>query len=391
VSKITQLNELVTLGLEVLADTSELTIEQTWYRNGKRGALHFDRGCYKFEGLYASGETVQLSFAQVVGKRQCPTCCEYNVLNSSTFRLLSNMREAEQAIRHIGHLDTETKISHVGTGLAHVGNGRRALGRIREDQIDLVETSYRAYHDELDTLERILHEHVGALRDRMTSWCATNLMKSRRRPNPPGVDLTDLTLFGSESIEGSLESIYVSWCAKRRRGPEEAKAAALVNLQAGRLRSLEQCNFNVDDFTLEPGVSLLSSLEKAWHAATERRLVDKLLPYWELVWESVAGRTELRVLGMTGRLQHAESLGVVSAYPHHYLRDRSHVVVLAPEVVCRWLEHVEKRWDNTPQMGPACTPAELEIVAALWEPATKASSYNELGAAVEAAVNLQAD
>jgi hypothetical protein len=133
----------------------------------------------------------------------------------------------------------------------------------------------------------------------------------------------------------------------------------------------------------------LKEARQIWRGELMRRFDSRFVPHWEMLWNGLAAKTATRLVGVRAPFSRAETHAVVASYPHRFSPDGRLCVALAPEVVCFWIDDMEKRWDVSPEITSPCATEDLEVVVALWEPGNRHSSFHELSAAREAAQALE--
>lgn len=389
----TALTRLIRLGMQSLTDTSVLTRERKFWRNGPKGHLHAEAGCYKFTGGHVDNSVV-LSFVEASGKRQCNSCWEPRALGTPYATVLSALLETEDQLQQAeAHIDGKRSISDSGAAIVNLRIARSALARLKEDERDMVEQAAKQLGERIDMLAGRLREKVGAAKTMLPNWAAASLLRQIASGGPgtvPGADVTDQRVYGETPNtrgDAHIITVFHAWCSRRRSGEDKALESARVRVAEAQLTNPGQLRFDLRA-PLGEG-DLYESAVATWRQETELRLVERLVPAWEAAYQELLTKQDQCVVGITSQsFQQDESRTIIDSYPHAAGR-HGETILKVPQVLAMWLEKFENRWSIDTHYVKCDLDTELlDTVATLWTPKDIGSEFRELQAAIDAAGNL---
>lgn len=396
-AKPSNFTRIVTMGMNALKDTSVFTAPRKFYKNGERGHIHSNRFCYKLNDSHLA-RTVELTFAEAAGKRQCTSCFDTGTIDVHVETLMKRLLEIDLRVRDAEtRLDSKRSIGDSGATLAAIHDARVILASINEDDLDLVEDTVKAFRERLDTAERRNHQRLGDNAGKLNAWAAGSLMKSRvgnGSTTLPGVDAVTTQIFGHSNQTGRqrenlIDDVYEVWCLHRRHGAEKAAAKALELAGQAELRHPRQFGFPIRGTALTG--DLLTGAEQLWREEIQLRLHETLFPAWEQEYESLVTLETPCVVGISGyTLNHDQSRTILASHPTSE-REGSGVfaVTLVPEILARWLSKFEDRWNTDVEVvNYALDPELLDAARTLWQPKDSTSEFRRLEEAVQAAAAI---
>jgi hypothetical protein len=388
------LTRLIHLGIESLTDPSVFTEPRKFWRNGPKGHLHAEAGCYKFNSHH-SDNTVTMSFSDATRKKACSSCWEPRVLSYSTSSVLGALLEAGDHLDRIEMLlDGKRSISDSGAAIESLHAAREALKRLNEDAIDLVEPAYQSLQSRISETQGKVKNKVESAKTMLPGWAAASLLRHSGRDHAvhlPGVGPEDVWLYGHAPAgrgDYHIVTIFNAWCNGRRPGPEKALANARQIVAEASLSGPGQLCFPVPALNTE--VNLQDAVTAAWRTETETRLTEKLIPAWEKAFQEYAAKQDSCIVGISNAhsLNQDGSHTIIDSYPHARGR-HGEVVLQLPEVLAMWLVMFEHRWGVEASYVKHDLDTELlETVAALWQPGDNRSEFRDLETAVNAAGRL---
>ncbi|MEN9823762.1 MAG: hypothetical protein RLZ04_2188 [Actinomycetota bacterium] len=396
-AKPSNFTRIVTMGMEALKDTSALTAPRKFYKNGERGHIHSNRFCYKLSDSHLS-RTVELTFAEAAGKRQCSSCFDAGTIDGRLEVLLKRLLDIDLRVRDAEmRLESKRGIGDSGATLTAIREARDIIAVITEDDLDLVDDAVTAFRDRLDTAERRNHERLGQNAGKINAWAAGSLMRSQVNNGTttlPGVDTVTAQIFGYSNQTGRprenhIDDVYEAWCAYRRHGVEQATAKALELTALTELRHPWQLGFPIRGTALVG--DLLTGAERLWREELQLRLHETLFPAWEQQYASLVALETPRVVGINGySLNHDQSRTILASHPTSETEGSGvFAVTLVPEILARWLAKFEDRWStNIEVVNYALDPELLDAARTLWQPKDSASEFHRLEDAVQAAAAI---
>jgi len=392
VAHTTHLTRMIQLGMTALTDTGVLTEPRKFWRNGPKGHLHIDSGCYKFNGLYGDN-SVTLSLQEAAGKRQCVSCWEPRALDPQLARVLRAVLDAGDLLdRAQGHIEGKRSISDSGAAFNALDSARQLVNLLKEDDVDMVSQRIEELKERTSTLEERAREKLDTAKQLLPAWSAASLLRNKASGGSgaiPGVEQVDGRIYGEQvshrSSEAFILDIFGAWCSRRRLGLDKAETEARQKASEARLSHIGQLKFPMRE-PLSEG-DLLTQAETLWRREATLRLEERLLPAWESAYQEILAKNDPCVVGLTdvSNLKQNETRTIIDAYPHKTGRGDT-LVLRVPEMLAIWVTTFETRWNVVSEYVKLdVEPELLETVAALWQPRDRDSEFNDLKAAISAA------